>query len=113
VVNQSQPGVNNKVTGVQIQAALQKHKQQILLEMRIQNGTQSVLNVHLKIKDFALKINSNSFGLQPQGLAVTGGPVPSAGGSASISKELAAGTQQGDQPLTYPLKLQVYHILLC
>lgn len=45
MVNQSQPGVNNKVTGVQIQAALQKHNQQIFLEMKIQNGTQSVLNV--------------------------------------------------------------------
>lgn len=45
MVNQSQPGVNNKVIGVQIQAALQKHNQQIILEMKIQNGTQSVLNV--------------------------------------------------------------------
>eukprot|EP00357_Protocruzia_adherens_P001477 CAMPEP_0115019144 /NCGR_PEP_ID=MMETSP0216-20121206/29252_1 /TAXON_ID=223996 /ORGANISM="Protocruzia adherens, Strain Boccale" /LENGTH=911 /DNA_ID=CAMNT_0002390525 /DNA_START=118 /DNA_END=2853 /DNA_ORIENTATION=- len=100
VLQPTQAGSKAKATGVQVDAAFQRENGQIVLEMKLSNHTQGMVN------DFALQFNTNSFGLT-HGAAMESVSL-SAGESRSVKVPMKVSPDRSNkQPPATPFFVQI------
>lgn len=96
----SQPGVENKITGVGIAAAFQREGDRMFLDIKVTNKTNN------PISNFGIKFNANSFKLTPKKIEIDMPPV-APGGTGYGRTELDCTGASDNQPPAFPYKVNV------
>ena len=92
--------MNGKISGLSIEAAVQKQGDAIVLQLSMDNQSGQGLG------EFALKVNNNPFRLQPKNQVLSLGRLES-GGQAVVEVPLDCEGPGDNNAPAFPLKVQV------